>query len=163
MNGKKSFSKMFFSVITKNLNWEILAKNLVTFKDGLRVKNFNIMGVNWKIWFLWKESQKTYRGEYLKKGLGQFANLRGGLTKKGAVGEFEGSWYPSPHYERFTKLVVVCGHHDLKLPKQFLIVEILGNLIVLVIDKFIQYKPFKANNRRMNKLYKVKKPLSKHK
>ena len=30
---KKSLSaKMFFSVITMNLNWEILIKNLVTFK-----------------------------------------------------------------------------------------------------------------------------------
>ena len=29
---------MFFSVITKNLNWEILTKNLVTFKiwDGIK-------------------------------------------------------------------------------------------------------------------------------
>ena len=29
---------MFFSVITKNLNWEILSKNLVTFKrwDGIK-------------------------------------------------------------------------------------------------------------------------------
>ena len=29
---------MFFSVITKNLNWEILTKNLVTFKmqDGVK-------------------------------------------------------------------------------------------------------------------------------
>ena len=29
---------MFFSVITKNLNWEILTKNLVTFKrwDGFK-------------------------------------------------------------------------------------------------------------------------------
>ena len=35
---------MFFSV-TKNLNWEILTKNL---KDemGLRITNFNIMGVH---------------------------------------------------------------------------------------------------------------------
>ena len=33
---------MFYSLITKNLNWEILSKNLVTFKDemGLRMKNF---------------------------------------------------------------------------------------------------------------------------
>ena len=32
-NKKKSLqTKMFFSVITKNLNWEILTKNLVTFK-----------------------------------------------------------------------------------------------------------------------------------
>ena len=30
---------MFFYVITKNLNWEILTKNL-------RKKNFNIMGVH---------------------------------------------------------------------------------------------------------------------
>ena len=30
---------MIFSVITKNLNWEILNKNLVTFKRGDGVKN----------------------------------------------------------------------------------------------------------------------------
>ena len=43
--------KYFFSVTDKNLNWEIITKNLVTFKllkDGikLRIKNFNIMGVH---------------------------------------------------------------------------------------------------------------------
>ena len=39
---------MFLSVITKDLKGEILTKNLVTFKDGigLRIKNFNVMGVN---------------------------------------------------------------------------------------------------------------------
>ena len=38
---------MFFSVITKNSNWEIFTKNLVTFKEkmGLRTKDFNIFGV----------------------------------------------------------------------------------------------------------------------
>ena len=38
---------MFFSVITKNFNWEILTKDLVFLKDvmGLRIKNFN-MGVH---------------------------------------------------------------------------------------------------------------------
>ena len=30
---------MFFSVITKNLNWEVLSKNLVTFKRLDRFKN----------------------------------------------------------------------------------------------------------------------------
>ena len=30
---------MFFSVITKNLNWEILTKNLVTFKRWNGVKD----------------------------------------------------------------------------------------------------------------------------
>ena len=35
---------MFFSVINKNLNWEILTKNLVTFKrwEGVKDENFNI-------------------------------------------------------------------------------------------------------------------------
>ena len=38
---------MFFSVITKNLNWGILTKNSVL-KDGigLKKKNFIIMGVH---------------------------------------------------------------------------------------------------------------------
>ena len=36
---------MFFAVITKNLKWEILTKNLVTFKIWDGMKNFNIMGV----------------------------------------------------------------------------------------------------------------------
>ena len=30
---------MFFSVITKNLNWEILPKNLVTFKRRDEIKD----------------------------------------------------------------------------------------------------------------------------
>ena len=35
-------TKMFFSVITKNLNWLVLTKNLVTFKrwDGLKDEKF---------------------------------------------------------------------------------------------------------------------------
>ena len=39
---------MLFYVITKNLNWEMLTMNLVTFKrwDGVRMKMFNIMGVH---------------------------------------------------------------------------------------------------------------------
>ena len=46
-NDKKSLqTKMFFSVIAKNLNWEILTNNLVTFKRWDGMKNFNIMGVH---------------------------------------------------------------------------------------------------------------------
>ena len=54
--------RMFFSVITKNLNWEISTKNLVTFKrwDGM-----GFIRENW-----------------LKRGAWQFADLRGGLLKK---------------------------------------------------------------------------------
>ena len=37
---------MFFFVITKNLNWEILTKNLVTFKscDGFKDAKFEYYG-----------------------------------------------------------------------------------------------------------------------
>ena len=37
---------MFFSVLTKKFNWEILTKNLFTFKkwDELRMKNFIAVG-----------------------------------------------------------------------------------------------------------------------
>ena len=50
-NKKKLWIKTFFFVITKNLNWEIWTKSLVTFKRWmrLRMKNLNIMGVHWKI------------------------------------------------------------------------------------------------------------------
>ena len=49
LNDKKSLqTKMFFSVITKNLNREILTNNLVAFKRwyGVRIKNFNIIRVH---------------------------------------------------------------------------------------------------------------------
>ena len=50
-NDKKSLqAKIFFSVVTKNSNWDILTKNLVTFKRKrkivLSMKNFNIFGVH---------------------------------------------------------------------------------------------------------------------
>ena len=40
--------KKHFSVITKNSNWQILTKNLLLLKDkmGLRMKNFDIVGVH---------------------------------------------------------------------------------------------------------------------
>ena len=43
---------LFFSAISKNLNWEMLTKNLVSLGMGLRVKNFNAMGVHGKVLFL---------------------------------------------------------------------------------------------------------------
>ena len=48
---------------------------------GLRMKNFNIIVVHWKIRFLggWRGSQNRYTGWIAKKGeLGQFADLGGG-------------------------------------------------------------------------------------
>ena len=58
---KKNYKQVFFSVITRNLNWEILAKNLVTFKRWDGVKNK-------KIWYC-EGSLKNliFRGWGLKK------------------------------------------------------------------------------------------------
>ena len=89
---------MFLSVITKNLNWEIFTKSLVTIKwwDEFRMKNFDIMGADWKIQFLGNVHQKPiYRGELPKKG---------SLDREGRLGEkegdvFEGGWYSNAHYE----------------------------------------------------------------
>ena len=41
---------MFFSVLTKNLNWEILTKNVVTFKrwDGIKDEKFQCFGSSLK-------------------------------------------------------------------------------------------------------------------
>ena len=83
---------MFFSFITKNLKWKMLTKNLVTFKKwaGLRNKNFNIMGVHWKIQFLvgWFTKNQYVKGGLPKKGrLEQFSDLKGGRggVKRGEV------------------------------------------------------------------------------
>ena len=64
----------------------ILTKNLVTFKrwDGVwGYKNCNIMGAWAVIRF--------------KRGLGQLADLVGGLVKKNEVC-FWGQWHPNVHY-----------------------------------------------------------------
>ena len=49
-DGKKKFKKMFFPVMTKNLNWEISTKNLVTFKrwDRVNDKKFQYYGSSLK-------------------------------------------------------------------------------------------------------------------
>ena len=68
----------------------------------LRMKNFHILGVHWKIWLLGEGSQKTNTegGELPKKrGLGQFANLRGAWKERGGLCFWGGSWYPNAHHE----------------------------------------------------------------
>ena len=51
MTKKVYKQKRFFSVTNRNINWEIITNNLVTFellKGGMKIKmkNFSIMGVN---------------------------------------------------------------------------------------------------------------------
>ena len=71
----------------------------------LKMKNLNIMGVHWKIWFLEEGVHKKTiysGGDCLKRrGLRQFSDLREGegLDKKEGSRIFEGGgWYPSAHY-----------------------------------------------------------------
>ena len=57
---------------------------------GLRMKNFNIVGVFWKIWFLGGVHKKPmYKGKLPKKGE---------LDKKEGVVFLREDWYPNAHY-----------------------------------------------------------------
>ena len=63
-NDNKSLEKKtLLSDVTKNSNWEILPKNLVTFKrqEVLRMENFNILGVHRKLRLLGGFSKNQYR------------------------------------------------------------------------------------------------------
>ena len=93
---KKVYKQKWFSVITKNLNWENLTKNLVTFKrwDGvIKAKKFQYYRGSLKnLIFMGKRGgrggggggakKSIERRNCLKAGLGQFANLTWGLVKK---------------------------------------------------------------------------------
>ena len=88
---------MFFSVTPKNLNWEILTKNLVAFKicDVVKDEKFEYYGDSLKILiFTGGEADKIpiYRRKLPKKdGLGQLADLTGGrgFGNKEGRGVFE--------------------------------------------------------------------------
>ena len=78
---------MLLSVLTKNLNWESLTKNLVTF-------NF-IMGVHWKIW-IFQGGEGVHKLKVGGGGWGWtfFRNKgEGGLVKKEGV-------FSLPHFRR---------------------------------------------------------------
>ena len=63
---------MFFSVISKNLNWEILTKNLATFKrwDGVKDEKFYYYGGSLKNpIYKWGFMKNKYTGwNCLKRG-----------------------------------------------------------------------------------------------
>ena len=74
---------------------------------GFRMKNFNFMGVHWKICFFGGGgvggggvTKNQYIGENcLKWGVWTVCRFKGRLVKKEGVGVFEGGWYPNAHYE----------------------------------------------------------------
>ena len=68
----------------------------------LRMKNFNILGVHWRIWLLGRGGglKNQYRGgDCLKKGGGAWTVCQfiGRLGKKEGDGVFEVDWYPNTH------------------------------------------------------------------
>ena len=65
----------------------------------MELKNFNIFGIYWKIWVLGgRVHEIQYKGrDYLKSGLGKFADLKGTWQEKRGGG---GCWYPNAHFER---------------------------------------------------------------
>ena len=102
---KKVYNKQkYFSVITKNSNWYILTKNLVTFKGcvALMIKNFNILG-----FWGFTEKYDFYVTNRLKRGAGQLVDLgrgggEGGWQERGG-GVFEGGGWS--HYG---KVLIFC-------------------------------------------------------
>ena len=54
----------------------------------LKMKTFDIFGIHWKIWLLGGFTKNQYRGRGLKRGLGQFADLRKGLGKNSFLSVF---------------------------------------------------------------------------
>ena len=67
---------MFFPVMTKNLNWEILTKNLITLKrwDGIKNEKFYCSGVSLK--------NLIFRG---RRGVHKTI-YKGGMSKEGGGG-----------------------------------------------------------------------------
>ena len=79
---------MFFSFITKNLNWEILTKNLNTLKrwEGVKDEKFEYYELSLKNPIFRKGSWKANikGGDILKRGLGQL-QFKSGLSEKEGV------------------------------------------------------------------------------
>ena len=81
---------------------------------GLRMKDFNILGVHWKIQLLGGSSWKTDKGggDCLKRGAWTVCKFKGGGTwQERGGGIFKGGWYPNAHYRgrgRKNYWVLVC-------------------------------------------------------
>ena len=95
-------TKNFSLVITKNLNWEILTKNLVIFKrwDGVKGVKVYYYGGSLKnpIFGGGLRKSNTWGGNCLKRGAWTvFRFKRGGLAKKEVV-FLRGGGYPNAYY-----------------------------------------------------------------
>ena len=96
---------MFLSVITENLKWEILTKNLVTFKrwDGVKDEKFQYYAGLLKIRFIGGSQKTTYSRKFSKKrGSWAACIINGGAWQKRGAVFLRGvgsEWYPNAHYK----------------------------------------------------------------
>ena len=70
------------------------------------MKDFNSMGIHWKIWFLRGVHEKPiYRGELPKKGAWTVYRFKGGggVEKKWEVVFLRVGWYLNVHYACISK------------------------------------------------------------
>ena len=58
------------------------------------MKNFNILGVHWKVWLLGGSQKTNIEGRLPKKGGLDSLLIQGGLGKKERGGVFEGGLIP---------------------------------------------------------------------
>ena len=77
---------------------------------GLRMKNFNIFGVHWKIPFLEGVSRKTITegGDYLKRGAWTVCRFKGGAWQEIGGCSFEGGLIPQCTLWISTTLFAIC-------------------------------------------------------
>ena len=106
---------MFCSVITKNSNWEILTKNIVTFKRQYGVKDEKLFGgfTEKSNFFFWGggegiHEKPIWRGDCLKMGLWTVCRFKGVFLRGwGGMGGF-------------ILKGVLFGKNDLNIPVFFL-------------------------------------------
>ena len=86
---------MFFSVLSKNLNWEILTKNLVTIKrwDEVKDEKFQYYGRSLeKPIFMGFHEKPMYRGELPRKGAWTVWRFKGGGRRAGGGSAKKRGW-----------------------------------------------------------------------
>ena len=91
-NKKKRLSTKMFSSVNLNSEFGVFKK----MQWVLMIKKFVYYGASLKNLIFWVDKKKTVdRGHWQKGGLGQFADLREGLAKKGG-------WYPNACCRKLT-------------------------------------------------------------
>ena len=140
---------MFFSIITKNLNWGILTKNLVIFKrwNGVKDEKFRYYGGSMKnpIFRAGPQKNQYIEGNCLKRGAWTVCRFKWGLAKKSRVGFLRGVDIPMQiMYTRYP--------HTFELPHLWALLPFLIRLPSLKLTTLSLYQSSFINNNIVNKI-----------